>query len=126
MRDAVIVSAVRTPLGRRQGQLKGIHPTALSVLVMGEALKRVGVAPDRVDQVIWGCANQVGEQASNIARIAWLAGGFSAATAGTTVDNRCGSGENAIHLAAALIRTGAADVAASTAAQWTSSASNRT
>ena len=110
MREAVIVEAVRTPIGRRNGKLKDIHPVVLGSLVLQEIIKRSGVAPEQVDDVVFGCVTQVGEQSLNIARSAWLAAGFPFTTPGTTVDRQCGSSQQAIHFAANLIQSGVCDI----------------
>jgi acetyl-CoA acyltransferase len=110
MREAVIVEAVRTPIGRRNGKLKDIHPVVLGSLVLQEIIKRSGVAPEQVDDVVFGCVTQVGEQSLNIARSAWLTAGFPVTTPGTTVDRQCGSSQQAIHFAANLIQSGVCDI----------------
>ncbi|HYR50284.1 MAG TPA: thiolase family protein [Candidatus Eisenbacteria bacterium] len=110
MREAVIVEAVRTPIGRRNGKLKDIHPVVLGSLVLQEIVKRSGIAPDQVDDVVFGCVTQVGEQSLNIARSAWLTAGFPVTTPGTTVDRQCGSSQQAIHFAANLIQSGVCDI----------------
>jgi acetyl-CoA acyltransferase len=106
----VIVEVVRTPFGRRNGMLKDHHPAVLASIVMTEALRRSKVPPYEVDQVVWGCVTQVGDQGSNIGRISWLAAGFPVETPATTVDVRCGSSQQAIHFAANLIATGTCEV----------------
>jgi acetyl-CoA acetyltransferase family protein len=111
MREAVIVEAVRTPLGRRNGKLKDLHPVVLGSMVLQELVRRAEIDPALVEDVVFGCVSQVGEQALNIARNAWLAAGFPFETPGTTVDRQCGSSQQAIHFAANLIQSGVADVA---------------
>jgi acetyl-CoA acyltransferase len=110
MREVVIVEAVRTPIGRRNGKLKDMHPVVLGSLVLQEIVKRAGIAPDQVDDVVFGCVTQVGEQSLNIARSAWLTAGFPVTTPGTTVDRQCGSSQQAIHFAANLIQSGVCDI----------------
>src|SRR6202140_5286950 len=110
MREAVIVEAVRTPLARRNGKLKEMHPVVLGSLVLKEIVRRAGIAPEQVDDVVFGCVTQVGEQSLNIGRNAWLAAGFPVTTPGTTVDRQCGSSQQAIHFAANLIQSGACGV----------------
>jgi len=110
MREVVIVEAVRTPIGRRNGKLKDIHPVVLGSLVLQEIIKRAGIAPEQVDDVVFGCVTQVGEQSLNIARSAWLTAGFPVTTPGTTVDRQCGSSQQAIHFAANLIQSGVCDI----------------
>jgi acetyl-CoA acyltransferase len=110
MRDAVIVEAVRTPMGRRNGKLKDVHPVVLGSLVLKELVARAGIEPGMVEDVVFGCVMQTGEQAVNVARNAWLAAGFPVETPATTVDRQCGSSQQAIHFAANLIQSGVAEV----------------
>jgi acetyl-CoA acyltransferase len=110
MREAVIVEAVRTPIGRRNGKLKDIHPVVLGSLVLREIIKRSGIQPEQVEDVVFGCVSQAGEQSLNIARSAWLAAGFPFTTPATTVDRQCGSSQQAIHFAANLIQSGVCDI----------------
>ena len=110
MREAVIVEAVRTPLGRRNGKLKDLHPVVLGSMVLKELVRRAGIEPGQVEDVVFGCVMQVGEQGVNVARNAWLAAGFPFETPATTVDRQCGSSQQAIHFAANLIQSGIADV----------------
>ncbi|MFI5282751.1 MAG: thiolase family protein [Candidatus Dormibacterales bacterium] len=110
MREAVIVEAVRTPIGRRNGKLKDIHPVVLGSLVLREIVKRAGIEPDQVEDVVFGCVGQAGEQSLNIARNAWLTAGFPVTTPATTVDRQCGSSQQAIHFAANLIQSGVCDI----------------
>lgn len=110
MRDAVIVEAVRTPVGRRNGLLKDYHPVELGAIVVRELLLRTGVKGESIDQVIMGCVSQVGEQGANVARHVALQAGLPIEVAATTVDFQCGSSEQAVHLAAALIESGHADI----------------
>jgi acetyl-CoA acyltransferase len=110
MREAVIVEAVRTPIGRRNGKLKDMHPVVLGSLVLQEIIKRAGIAPEQVEDVVFGCVSQAGEQSLNIARSAWLTAGFPVTTPGTTVDRQCGSSQQAIHFAANLIQSGICDI----------------
>jgi acetyl-CoA acyltransferase len=110
MREVVIVEAVRSPIGRRNGKLKGMHPVVLGSLVLQEIVRRAGVSPDQVDDVVFGCVTQVGEQSLNIARSAWLTAGFPFTTPATTVDRQCGSSQQAIHFAANLIQSGVCDI----------------
>src|SRR6202047_1037795 len=100
MPNAVIVDALRTPLGRRNGKLKDQHPVDLAALVLREIVERNGVDPALVEDVIMGCVMQVGEQGVNIARNAALAAGFPETTVGTTIDRQCGSSQQAAHFAA--------------------------
>jgi acetyl-CoA acyltransferase len=110
MREVVIVEAVRTPIGRRNGKLKDVHPIVLGSLVLKEMIKRSGIKPEQVEDVVFGCVSQVGEQSLNIARSAWLTAGFPVTTPATTVDRQCGSSQQAIHFAANLIQSGVCDI----------------
>ncbi len=110
MRDAVIVEAVRTPFGKRNGALKDIHPVLLGTVVLKELVERTGIDPGEVDDVVWGCVGQVGEQSANIGRNTWLAAGYPVEVPATTVDRQCGSSQQALHFAANLIQSGVADV----------------
>lgn len=110
MEDAVIVEAVRTPLGKRNGKLKDVHPVVLGAGVLREVVGRAGIEPGLVQDVIFGCVTQTGEQSVNVGRNAWLTAGFPVETPATTVDRQCGSSQQAIHFGASLIQSGAADV----------------
>lgn len=110
MREVVIVEAVRTPIGRRNGKLKDIHAIALGATVLSEVVKRSGIDAGEVDDVVMGCVMQVGEQSLNIGRTAWLHAGFPIETPATTVDRQCGSSQQALHFAANLIQAGTCDV----------------
>ena len=109
-REVVIVGAVRTAIGRRNGALKDMHPVMLAAHTLRELIKRTGVDPALVEDVVWGCVSQVGEQGLNVGRNAVLAAGFPMTVPATTVDRQCGSGQQAIHFAASLIQSGACDV----------------
>ena len=109
--DAVIVAAVRSPLGRRNGGLATVHPADLLAAVQREAVERSGIAPDTIGQVVGGCVSQTGEQTFDIARTAWLTAGLPMSVAGTTVDAQCGSSQQATNLAAALVSAGVVDSA---------------
>ena len=111
MSDPVIVSAARSPLGRRRGGLSQTHPADLLSQIVSAAVERSGVPPEDVGQVVGGCVTQVGEQGFNIARTAWLIAGLPQSVAATTVDAQCGSSQQAVQLAAALIGSGTVDVA---------------
>ena len=110
MREVVIVEAVRTPIGRRNGKLKDVHPVVLGSLVLKEVVARAGIEPGLVEDVVFGCVSQVGEQSLNVGRNAWLAAGFPFTTPATTVDRQCGSSQQAVHFAANLIQSGVCDV----------------
>jgi acetyl-CoA acyltransferase len=111
MRDAVIVDAVRTPVGRRNGSYKDIHPVDLSAHVLTSLVERTGIDPAVVDDVIWGVVGQVGEQALNVGRNAVLGAGWPESIPGTTVDRQCGSSQQAVHFAAGGVLSGQYDVA---------------
>jgi acetyl-CoA acyltransferase len=111
--DAVIVSAVRTPVGigkPQKGVLSGIHPVDLSATILNEVTGRVGLDPALVDDVIWGCVSQVGEQSVNVARNAVLAAGFPESVPGVTIDRQCGSSQQAVNFAVAGVIAGHYDV----------------
>jgi acetyl-CoA acetyltransferase family protein len=111
MPNAVIVDAVRTPVGRRGGRLSGWHATDLAAQPLAALLTRNDLDPALVEDVVMGCTMTVGEQAMNIARNAALAAGFPESVPGTTVDRQCGSAQQAIHFAAQAVMAGAMDVA---------------
>ena len=111
MRDAVIVAAVRTPVGKRSGGLSGVHPADLSAVVLRMLAERTGIDPAVVDDVVWGCLSQVGEQTFDIARSAVLGAGWPESVPGVTVDRQCGSSQQAVHFAAAGVISGQYDVA---------------
>ncbi len=110
MPNAVIVDAIRTPLGRRNGTLKDVHPVDLAAHVLRSIVARNDLDPALVEDVIMGCVMQVGEQGINVARNAALAAGFPESTVGTTVDRQCGSSQQAAHFAAQGVIAGAYDV----------------
>lgn len=110
MRDAVIVEAVRTPVGKRDGGLAGVHPVDLSAHVLSSLVDRAGIDPALVDDVVWGCVGQVGEQTFDIARTAALAAGWPESVTGVTVDRQCGSSQQSVHFAAAGLIAGHYDV----------------
>ncbi|MCW2572599.1 MAG: acetyl-CoA acetyltransferase [Frankiales bacterium] len=111
MRDAVIVEAVRTPVGKRNGGLSGIHSADISALVLQALAERSGIDPALVDDVVWGCVMQIGEQTFDIARTAVLSAGWPETVPGTTVDRQCGSSQQAVHFAAAGVVSGQYDLA---------------
>ena len=108
--EAVIVEAVRTPVGKRNGGLAGIHPADLSAHVLTALAQRSGVDPNVIDDVIWGCVQQVGDQAGDIARTAVLSAGWPISVAGVTVDRQCGSSQQSLAFAVASVVAGHADV----------------
>ncbi len=110
MAEAFIVDAVRTPVGRRAGGLAGAHPADLGAHVISALIHRTGVAPEAVDDVIFGCVDTIGPQAGDIARTAWLAAGLPEAVPGVTVDRQCGSSQQAVHFAAQAVLSGTADL----------------
>ena len=109
-RTVVIVDAVRTPVGRRNGGLSSLHPSDLLGLVQKAIIERTGIDPALVEQVVGGTVSQVGAQSFNIARTAWLSAGLPMSTACTTVDTQCGSSQQATGLAASLVASGVVDV----------------
>ncbi len=111
MRDVYIVEAVRSPIGRRRGDLATLHPGDLLGFVQKGALERRGIDPARIDQVIGGCVSQVGEQSFNITRCAWLSQGLPLEVPQTTIDSQCGSSQQATTLAMGLIGSGMAETA---------------
>ena len=110
MREAVIVEAVRTPIGKRNGALSGVHAADLSALVLTELVDRTGIDPNVIDDVVWGCVSQVGDQSSNIGRFAVLAAGWPETIPGTTVNRACGSSQQALDFAAFGVMSGQQDV----------------
>src|SRR6476659_9007036 len=110
MAEAVIVEAVRSPVGKRNGGLSGIHPAELSAQVLNGLAQRAGIDPAIVDDVIWGCVMQAGEQALDVARTAVLAAGWPESVPGVTVDRQCGSSQQSVHFAAAGVVAGHYDV----------------
>ncbi|GAA1953080.1 steroid 3-ketoacyl-CoA thiolase [Catenulispora subtropica] len=110
MSEAVIVEAVRTPIGKRNGALATLHPAYLLGETYRELLKRTGVPADAVEQIVGGCVTQAGEQGFNVARTAWLAMGLPYSTAATTVDCQCGSSQQANNLVSSMVAGGTVDV----------------
>ena len=110
MRETVIVEAVRTAVGKRNGGLSGMHAADLSAVVLNELLERAGIGPEIVDDVIWGCVSQVGDQSSNIGRYAVLAAGWPESIPGTTVNRACGSSQQALDFAVHAVMSGQQDV----------------
>ena len=111
MSTVVIVDAVRTPIGKRNGGLSTLHPAEVLGTVQRAAIDRTGIDPAQVGQIVGGCVSQVGEQSFNVARTAWLAMGGPLTVAATTVDAQCGSSQQATNLATALVKGGVVDVA---------------
>jgi acetyl-CoA C-acetyltransferase len=110
MPNPVIVEAVRTPIGKRNGWLAGVHPATLLGAAQKEVVRRAGIEPSMIEQIVGGCVTQAGEQAANVTRNAWLSTGFAYEVAATTVDCQCGSSQQANHFIAGLIAAGAIDV----------------
>lgn len=109
-REAYVIDAIRTPVGKRGGSLSGQHPADLAAHVIRSVVERTGIDPEVVDDVIFGCVDAIGPQAGNIARSAWLAAGMPLGVPGTTVDRQCGSSQQAIHFGAQAIMSGTQDV----------------
>src|SRR5919112_603896 len=110
MRDAVIVGAVRSPVGKRNGGLSGVHPVDLAAQVLTALAERTGFDPADVEDVIFGCVSQTGEQSWNVGRNAVLGAGWPESVPGTTLDRQCGSSQQALHFAAATVLSGQADL----------------
>ena len=113
MNDAVIVEAVRTPVGigkPGKGELSSIHPVDVSATVIDALVQRSGIDASVIDDVIWGCVSQVGEQSANVARNAALAAGLPESVTGVSIDRQCGSSQQAVHFAAAAVMSGQMDV----------------
>ena len=109
--DVVIVDAVRTPIGKRNGGLSSLHPAETLARVQRAIVDRNGVEPTEIGQVVTGCVSQVGEQAFNVGRTAWLSSGLPLSVANTTIDTQCGSSQQATNLATSLVGSGAVDMA---------------
>ena len=110
MREVFVVGAVRTPVAKRNGKLKDVHAIALAATALKGLVERTGIDPAEVEDVVMGCVMQVGEQALNIGRTAWLHAGFPVETPAATVDRQCGSGQQALHFAANLVQAGVCDL----------------
>ena len=110
MSEAYIVGAVRTPVGRRNGGLAAVHPVDLAARVLTELIARTGADPSAVDDVIMGCVSQIGPQAIDIARNAWLSAGLPESVPGVTIDRQCGSSQQAVHFAAQAVMSGTQDL----------------
>jgi acetyl-CoA C-acetyltransferase len=110
MAQPVIVEAVRTPIGKRNGQLAGLHPTELLGAAQIEVVKRAGIDAADVEQIVGGCVTQAGEQASNVTRTAWLSLGLPYEVGATTIDCQCGSSQQANNMIANLVHAGAIDI----------------
>jgi acetyl-CoA C-acetyltransferase len=110
MTEAYIVDAVRTPVGKRGGSLSGVHPADLGAHVLGALVRRTGVDPGAVDDVIMGCCDTIGPQAGDVARTAWLVAGLPDHVPGVTIDRQCGSSQQAVHFAAQGVLSGTQDL----------------
>ena len=110
MAQPVIVEAVRTPIGKRNGQLAGLHASEILGAAQVEVVKRAGVDPSEIEQIVGGCVTQAGEQASNVTRTAWLSQGLPYEVGATTIDCQCGSSQQANHMIANLVNAGAIDI----------------
>src|SRR5919199_910448 len=110
MADAFIVEAVRTPVGRRGGGLSQVHPADLGAHVLKALVERAGIDPAAVDDVIFGCVDQIGAQTYDIARTAWLSAGLPESVPGVTIDRQCGSSQQAAQFAAASVIAGVHDL----------------
>ena len=110
MPEAVIVEAVRTPIGKRNGSLAEVHPVDLSAHVLRALVDRTGIDPSVVDDVIWGCVNQVGDQSAQVGRYAVLAAGWPETIPGVTVNRACGSSQSAFDFGAGMVLSGQYDV----------------
>jgi acetyl-CoA acyltransferase len=110
VREAVIVEAVRTPIGKRNGSLAAVHAVDLSAHVLKALVERTGIDPAEVDDVIWGCVSQVGDQSSNVGRFGVLAAGWPESVPAVTVNRACGSSQQALDQAAHMVMAGAADL----------------
>ncbi|MFB7655088.1 MULTISPECIES: acetyl-CoA C-acetyltransferase [unclassified Streptomyces] len=106
MSQAYIVDAVRTPVGRRKGGLSGVHSADLGAHVLNALMDRTGVDPAAVDDVVFGCLDQLGSQSGDIARTSWLAAGLPENVPGVTIDRQCGSSQQAVHFAAQAVMSG--------------------
>src|ERR1700689_3836293 len=110
MAQPVIIEAVRTPIGKRNGWLSGFHAAQILGAAQVELVKRAGIEPSEVEQVVGGCVTQVGEQAFNVTRTAWLLSGLPYEVAATTIDCQCGSSQQSNHFVNNLVAAGAIDV----------------
>jgi acetyl-CoA C-acetyltransferase len=110
MAEAYLVDAIRTPVGRRNGGLAQVHPADLGAHVLAELMRRTGIDPAAVDDVIFGCVDTLGPQAGDIARTCWLAAGLPDTVPGVTIDRQCGSSQQSVHFAAQAVMSGTADL----------------
>ena len=110
MPEAYIIDAVRTPIGRKKGSLAGVHPADLAAHPIAALIRRTGIDPALVDDVVWGCCDTIGPQAGDIGRTAWLVAGLPQHVPGTTIDRQCGSSQQAVHFAAQGVMSGTQDL----------------
>src|SRR5271170_1805576 len=110
MAEAFIAGAVRTPVGKRNGGLSGVHPVDLGAHALRALVERTGIDPGAVDDVIMGCVSQIGPQTLDIARNAWLSAGLPESVPGVTIDRQCGSSQQAVHFAAQAVMSGTQDL----------------
>lgn len=110
MAEAYIIDAVRSPTGRKKGSLAHLHPADLGAHSISALMGRVGIDPDAVDDVVWGCTDTIGGQAGDIGRTAWLVAGLPEAVPGVTIDRQCGSSQQAVHFAAQGVMSGTQDL----------------
>ena len=110
MAEAFIAAALRTPVGKNRGALSTVHPADLGAHILSAIVTRTGIDPVAIDDVIFGCVDQAGAQAFNIARTAWLSAGLPESVPGTTIDRQCGSAQQAVHFAAQAVQSGAQDL----------------
>ncbi|HMJ10618.1 MAG TPA: acetyl-CoA C-acetyltransferase [Polyangiaceae bacterium] len=110
MSEAYIIDAVRTPVGKRKGSLSQVHPADLGAHVLKALVERTNIDPNTVDDVVFGCIDQLGPQAGDVARTCWLAAGFSDEVPGVTIDRQCGSSQQAVHFAAQAVMSGTSDL----------------
>ena len=110
MPEAYIIDAVRTPVGKRGGALAGVHSADLGGIVLSALMRRTGVDPGAVDDVIMGCCDTIGSQAGDVARSAWLVAGLPAHVPGVTIDRQCGSSQQSVHFAAQGVMSGTQDL----------------
>ena len=117
MPEAYLVEALRTPVGRRNGGLAEAHPADLGAFVLRALVERTGVDPAEIDDVIWGCLDQVGPQSANVGRACWLAAGLPESVPAVTIDRACGSSQQAVHFAAQAVMSGTSDLVIAGGAQ---------
>src|SRR5215471_9441540 len=110
MPDAFLVEAVRTPVGRKKGGLAAVHPADLGAHALKALIERADVDPAAVEDVVFGCVDNVGPQAGDIARTCWLAAGLPEEVPGVTIDRQCGSSQQAVHFAAQGVMSGTQDI----------------